>query len=210
MPAPAAAWPARRATGVRGFGLRSSSICVAEKPTNSANTSASAGPLSSANSAGAGHQPADQDAGRHAAHDVPAHGAARVVGAHARQRGEEDGRHRGGDGHLHAPARRPCRAAPAAWSGTAPCIMPPPMPSSPARKPVTVPMQQQLGDEQRVDAATAQRSAEQRAVTARHSAAVTGVIDSRLPRCSTPHRRRARLDLAHLGQRQQARLAHQP
>jgi hypothetical protein len=48
----------------------------------------------------AGHGRAEHDAGRQALDDVPAHGAALVVRAHAGDAGEDDGGHRGGDRHL--------------------------------------------------------------------------------------------------------------
>ncbi len=57
----------------------------------------------------AGQRCAEHDARRQQLDDVPAHRAALVVGTHTGQRGEDDGGHGGGDGHLdrevgrHAP-----------------------------------------------------------------------------------------------------------
>jgi hypothetical protein len=49
---------------------------------------------------------ADHQPRREAFDDVPAHGAVAVVGAHAGNRGEHDGRHRGAQRQMHAVLER--------------------------------------------------------------------------------------------------------
>ena len=58
------------------------------------------GALEDGEHAQAGNQAAHHHARREPLDDIPAHGATFVVCAHARQRGEDDRGHRGGDGHL--------------------------------------------------------------------------------------------------------------
>ena len=107
-------------------------------------------PLEQREDARASQQAAEHDARRQAAHQIPAHGATPVVRAQARQRGEEDRRHRGGDGHLHGHARgTPLLDRIRVRNGT--IIMPPPTPSSPARKPVQMPSAASSADQPQVD-----------------------------------------------------------
>jgi hypothetical protein len=119
-----------------GLGLRSSSIWVAEKPTNSAKNRASP-------ALEHGEQPAP-DSRPPTRCPVPCCAPRpsaphpRMVGAHAGHRGEQDGGHRGGDGHLHRQAGLdPAADRIQVMKGT--INMPPPMPSRPARKPVCSP-----------------------------------------------------------------------
>ena len=107
-----------------------------------------------------------------------------VVCAHARQRREQDRRHRRGDRHLHRlPAVDAALRQQRSQTGT--ITMPPPMPSSPARKPAArrAPAVRRRAPSPKcrcqAGAASSRRS------TACHSSASTGVIDSRLPRRST-------------------------
>ena len=83
-------------------------------------------------------QRSDQDARRQQPDDAPEHRAALVVCAHRRHRGEEDRRERRGDRHVDdVLGRKALPGEQRVRNGT--ISMPPPMPSSPAAKPVQAP-----------------------------------------------------------------------
>ena len=83
-------------------------------------------------------QRTDDDARRHRGDDRPQHGALALMRAHRRHRREHHRRRRRRDRHVHdVRGRKLARVNRIVSSGTS--VMPPPMPSSPARKPTSRP-----------------------------------------------------------------------
>ena len=68
---------------------------------------------------------------------APVHRAVRVMRAHAGERREDDGRHRRGERQVHQVLGRKALARVNTNTSIGTMIMPPPMPSRPARKPTT-------------------------------------------------------------------------
>ena len=111
----------------------------------------------------------------------PQYRAVPVVLARRRNRREQDRRRRRRRRPCarRAPAGNPARVKTRVRSGT--MIIPPPTPSSPARKPTTAPSD--AGRRRPATHPSSQQSRFASLTTNAHSAGSTGVIDSRLPRC---------------------------